>query len=97
MANIIKPREFLMRLKNEDSSTMVILPSDLLKIAELGITIPLSRALNEIEFYDTLKKAVSDFNSDAALSGNPSIDFDDLSTRYSEYVEVLGRFISHSL
>jgi len=93
MENIIKPREFLMQLKSEGMSAMAISSSDLLEIAELGITIPLSGALNVTEFYDILKKAVSDFNSDAALSGNPSIDFDDLHTRYNEYVEALKIFI----
>jgi len=97
MENIIKPRKFLMQLKSEGMSAMAISSSDLLEIAELGITIPLSGALNVAAFYDTLKKAVSDFNSDAALSGNPPSDFDDLYTKYCEYIEVLKIFISKGL
>jgi len=92
MANIIKPKEFLTQLKNSGSPAPLINPSDLLEIAELNITIPLSKALKTIEFYDMLKKAVSDFNSDAALNGNLSVDFDDLYTRYSEYIAVMEYF-----
>ena len=93
MANIIKPRDFLTQLKNDRTTTVKIKPSDLLEIIELGIIIPLSKALNASEFYDTLKKAASDFNSDAALNGNLPIDFDDLHTKYSEYIEALKIFM----
>jgi len=93
MANTIKPRDFLLQLKSEGTSATVIRLSDLLEIVELGITIPLSMALNVTVFYDILKRAVSDFNSDAALSSNPPIDFDDLYTKYSEYIEALKIFI----
>ena len=96
MANIIKPRDFLLRLKNEGTTATVIKPSDILEVAELGITFPFSRALDEAGFYDLLKKATSDFNSEAALSGNPPVDFDDLYTKYSEYVEALEIFIHKS-
>jgi len=96
MASIIKPKDFLLRLKNEGISAAGISPSDLLEIAELSITIPFARALNAKEFYDTLKKAASAFNSDAALNGNPPIDFDDLYTRYSEYIEALKLFEQES-
>ena len=90
MANIINPRDFLMRLKSEGITSTLISPSDLLEIAELGITIPLVRASNVEEFYDILKKAVSDFNADAALTDGLSQDFDDLYTKYSEYIEALN-------
>jgi len=96
MENIVKPREFLLRLKSTGVAAVEMMPSDLLEIAELGVTIPFSRALNVTEFYDILKKAASDFNSDAALSGNTPIDFDDLYTKYCEYVEALKGFISES-
>jgi hypothetical protein len=96
MANIIKTKEFLIRLKNDSTSAVAIGVSDLLEITELGITIPFSEASNRSRFYDILKRAVSDFNSDAALNGNSPIDFDDLHTKYSEYVEVLKKFVQES-
>jgi len=96
MENIIKPRDFLIQLKSKGTTSVVILPSDLLEIAELSITIPVARALIISEFYNTLKKAVSDFNADSALSGNTPIDFDDLYTKYCEYVEALKGFMPRS-
>lgn len=99
MVNVINPKDFLLRLKRKDPPLLVITPTDVLEIVELGITIPISRALDSPVFYDTLKKAVSDFNADAALNENAHfnedayIDFDDLYTRYWEYVEVLKTFI----
>ncbi|MCL1990611.1 MAG: hypothetical protein FWG67_06955 [Defluviitaleaceae bacterium] len=89
MVTIIQPRDFLMRLKNDASSELAIRPSDLLLLPELAVTIPLSKALDEAAFYRTLKKAVSEFNSDAALNDRLFLDFDDLHTKYSEYAEVL--------
>jgi len=93
MANIIKPRAFLTQLKKQGTSTVEIGPTDLLEITELGITIPLGKAVNGSVYDDTLKKAVSDFNSNAALNGNLTLDFDDLHTKYSEYIEVLRTFM----
>jgi len=96
MATIIRPRDFLIRLKSADGVAKEVMRSDLLEITELGITIPFSVAVNVSEFLDLLKKAVSDFNADAALSNRSPIDFDDLYTKYSEYVEALKGFISKS-
>jgi|GEM_PF-1807896 len=93
MKNVIKPRDFLTKLRNEDITTVSLNSSDLLEIAELGITLPFSEILNNAVFYDILKRAVSDFNADAALTGRTSVDFDDLYTKYSEYVAVLESFI----
>ena len=87
MANIIQAKDFLLQLKHNNALPSKIMLSDLLEIPELGMTVPFSRVLNTLQFYDLLKKATSDFNSDAALSGYEFVDFDDLYTRYSEYVE----------
>ena len=95
MANVINPKDFLLQLKRTGKPLVMISPSvDMLEIAELGIILPLSKVLNPSEFYDALKKAVSEFNADAALNGTLYLDFDDLHTKYSEYMEVLERFIT---
>ena len=93
MKNIIKPKDFLLQLKCEGAALAFISPSDLLEVAELDITFPLSVAMVKEGFYDALKKAVSEFNSDAALNGHAPHDFDDLYTKYSEYIEALSIFI----
>lgn len=96
MANIIKPKDFLLQLKNNNESVVKIRISDLLEITELGVTFPLTTVSDVSEFYYILKKAVSDFNSDAAINGHPPIDFDDLHTKYSEYMEALKIFMQES-
>ena len=89
MRKTIKPKDFLLQLRREGTIPTAISSSDLLEIAELSITLPLSMAFVEADFHETLKKAVSEFNSDAALSGFSPYDFDDLYTKYSEYIEAL--------
>lgn len=96
MITIINPRDFLLQLKNNSATTLTMMPSDLLEIPELNLTLLFSKALEPAEFYDTLKKATSDFNSNATLNGKPPIDFDDLYTKYSEYIEVLKTVIQQS-
>jgi len=93
MTKIIKPKNFLIRLKSQGITPAEIHPSDLLEVVELDMTLPFSEALDRSIFYQTLKKAVSDANSDAALSGHLPIDFDDLYTKYSEYLEALKIFV----
>ena len=93
MIKIIKPKEFLTQLKNNSKSTTKVMPSDLLEIAELNVSFTFSKALNDPEFYNILKKATSDFNSNAALNGNLAVDFDDLYIKYSEYIEALKTFV----
>jgi len=97
MKNLIKPKKFLLQLKNDGTSAMKITPSDLIEVAELDLSVPFSEALDTSKFYDILKKAVSDFNSNAALNGKPSVDFDDLHTKYSEYIEALKLFVQESV
>lgn len=96
MANIIHPKDFLLRLKKNSTSVVEIRTSDLLEITELGITLPFSIVSNVSAFYHILKKAVSDFNLDAAINSNPPLDFDDLHTKYSEYIEALKIFMGES-
>jgi len=96
MRNVIKPKDFLLQLKKKGAMPTTISPSDLLEIVELGMVCPLSMAVVETAFHDTLKKAVSAFNSEAALNGFPPHDFDDLYTKYSEYIEALSSFIEQS-
>ena len=94
MATIIQPRDFLKQLKENQPHAMVIRSSDLLEIPELSLTLSFLTAVNTADFYDTLKKAVSEFNSAAALYDLPSLDFDDLYTKYSEYIEALKPFMT---
>ena len=96
MTTIIRPKDFLIQLKNNRMAITKVATSDLLEITELGVTFPLAQTLNLSEFYHSLKKAVSDFNSDAALNGNSPIDFDDLHTKYSEYIEALKLYLQES-
>ena len=96
MDNIIKPRDFLLQHKSNRATVEVVKTSDLIEISELGITLPLALALEESGFHSILKKAVSDFNSDAALNGALPVDFDDLYTKYSEYMAVLKLFVQES-
>ncbi|MCL2560178.1 MAG: hypothetical protein FWE07_06785 [Turicibacter sp.] len=94
MKNVINPRNVLRQLKKDRASAPTISSSDLLEIDELGITVPFATAMANEAFYLVLKKAVSDYNSEAALAGTAPIDFDDLHTKYSEYVEVMANFIT---
>ena len=92
MTKIIHPKDFLKQQKRGGTPLANIKPTDRLKIAELGVTFTFSVALNKPEFYDALKKAVSSFNSEAALNGIDGIDFDDLYTKYDEYLSALASF-----
>ena len=96
MANIIKPKEYLMRLKKKGISVPVIGPSDLLEIAELNMTTPFANTVHTLEFYCALKKAVSDFNGQAAINDHQPVDFDDLYTKYIEYIEALQTVVRES-
>jgi len=93
MENIIKPKDFLTRLKNNQGPRAAVRASDLMEIGEIDFTIPLAEALDSPLFYTTLKRAVSDYNADAFLSGRDSVDFDDLHTKYGEYVDTLQMLI----
>jgi len=94
MAKVIQPKRFLLQLKIPGfPNETTIHPTDFFEITELNLTIPVIDAVQSTIFYDRLKKAVSDFNSDAALNGKENVDFDDLYTRYSEYIEALVGFI----
>jgi len=83
----------LLQLKSTDETVKKVMLADLLEITELGMTIAFYLAVDVSKFYNLLKKAVSDFNADATLFDKELIDFDDLYTKYSEYVEVLKMFI----
>jgi len=93
MGKTIEPKTFLMQQRTENQSVITLEPSDSLAITPLGVNIPLSVALNEQDFYFVLKKAVSEYNSNAALNGKLPEDFDDLHTRYFEYIEALKSFL----
>jgi len=92
MGKIIEPKAFLQQLQTGAQSALVISPSDLLKIEPLNVGVPLPVAFNESDFYQNLKEAVSNYNADAALSGGLSVDFDDLHTKYCEYIAALKSF-----
>ena len=92
MGKTIEPRTFLRQQQGEKPSTSLIEPSDLLVISELNVRIPFAEVFEEQEFYQYLKKAVSEFNAGAALNGNAPADFDDLHTKYSEYLAALKSF-----
>ena len=93
MGKIINPKTFLLSMRSKGSSVGVLSPSDQLKLPELNITVPLKLALDHHAFYAHMKKAVSDYNANAALSGKSPLDFDDLHTRYSEYVAALIQYL----
>ena len=80
-------------MRGGESAIPPLSSSDLLSLPELGINVPLSLALSDQEFYSHLKKCVSDYNAAAALSSKSLVDFDDLHTRYTEYVEALKSFL----
>lgn len=96
MAKIINPKDFLLQLKISGFPNKTLSSCDLIEVTELNTTFPILEATQPSKFYNLLKKAVSDFNSDAALNGKPDVDFDDLYTRYSEYMEVMMGFVLHS-
>ena len=93
MKESIEPRAFLCQQRGAEPSASLIKLSDLLLISELNISVPFAEALDESKFYHYLKKTVSEFNANAALNGNPPLDFDDLHTRYSEYFAALKSFL----
>lgn len=93
MGNIIDPKTFLTNLRQKDSQPAVIEHFDSIAVTELNINIKLEVALNEQEFYAYMKKAVSDYNANAAINGVSGKDFDDLHTRYNEYIEALKSLI----
>ena len=93
MAQTFDPKAFLLRQRSNEPSVLVLKPSDLIKITELGVDIPLQTTLDEQEFYQYLKQAVSEYNAHAALNSKLPEDFDDLYTRYSEYIEAVKSFI----
>lgn len=94
MSKIIKPKEFLRRQKDFAPKTIDL--NSYIEITELEITIPVLKALQPATFYNVLKKAVSEFNAAAALNDNSYIDFDDLYTKYSEYMEAIINFVQQS-
>lgn len=93
MGQTLDPKAFLLQQRSSEPSFLVLKQSDLIKITELGVDIPLPTTLNEQEFYQHLKQAVSEYNANAALNSKLPVDFDGLHTRYSEYIEALKSFI----
>jgi len=93
MGQTIDPKAFLLQQRGNELSAMVIKSSDLIKITELGIDVPLQLALAEQDFRMFLKQTVSEYNAHAALNSKSPEDFDDLYTRYSEYIEALKSFL----
>lgn len=64
------------------------------EIPELVATLPLKEVFDADVFYTSLKRLVSTFNQEASLSGQAHADFDDLHTKYSEYVEAMRLYQS---
>jgi len=95
MGTVIQPKKVLEAFR-KDGVKPALKINDVLFIEEIGKEISLRNALNEPLFHDLLKGAVSEVNQEAALDGTPVIDFDDLYTKYSEYVTALQWFISLS-
>ena len=93
MGKIINPKTFLLTMRSKGSSVTVLSPSDQLELPELNITVPLELALDHQAFYAHMKKAVSGYNAEASLNGKSPLDFDDLHTRYGEYIEALIQYL----
>ena len=92
MGQIIDPKSFLIQQRDKSPSLPALEPSDLIRITELNMDIPLSLVLDEQKCYQHLKQMVSEYNGNAALTNKSPVDFDDLHTRYSEYIEALKSF-----
>jgi len=92
MSKVIHPKKILEAFRRHGDKPSVT-RDDLLLIEELEEKLSLTCAIDEALFYNELKKMVSAFNQETALTGRPSIDFDDLYTKYSEYIAVLQPFI----
>jgi len=90
---LINPKDFLLQQRRNDFPLASIKPSDDVEIAEIGVIFPLSWALDDRVFYEKLKEATSLYNQQAALNSQDAIDFDDLHTRYWEYMMALKHFI----
>jgi len=94
MARIINPKLFLKEARIPGFANGSITKEDLIEIVEINTSLPLIEAIEIESFSQRLKKEISDYNSQAALNGNDLVDFDDLNTKYIEYIEALTTFIS---
>lgn len=62
---------------------------DILYFPEVKLALTYEQAKDVTNFKNHLKQAVSNYNSHAFLADEPLLDFDDLHTKYDEYMSVL--------
>lgn len=91
MAKHISPKQYFQQFR-DGTAPEISFAHDFLLVEELGKSFSLAGVFDERRFLDDLKKATSEFNLDAALNGDAPLDFDDLSTKYCEYIETLKSF-----
>lgn len=94
MSQLIVPRQLFTDLKN-GTKPPILSPNDVLVVEELGQEVLFSLAMDASDFYHFLKKGVAGYNSQAFLSNGDLLDFDDLYTKYEEYLEVLSLFLAN--
>jgi len=93
---IIHPKQLLREARLHPHEKIKISLTDTLYVEEIHVKMPITAALDELAFYEQLKKATSDYNANAALNGTTPVDFDDLHTKYLEYIHALDSFIVKS-
>jgi len=90
---VIQPKKMLKTFRI-DGVQPPLNVEDVLLIEEIGSEMALRHGTCEQMFYNCLKEMVSAYNQEAELSGNLPVDFDDLHTKYSEYLAVLQTFLT---
>lgn len=86
MSTVIVPQEFLRATSINKKAPANLSGDTEILISELDARFKYETIDNEEKLCRVLKQAVSDYNATAFLKGEPLEDFDDLSTKYGEYM-----------